>query len=85
MIMATVVAVALGLTPTRDVGATELVTGDYSAQVGHYSQSIDRRGTTYVKGRDRRGVAYDLVMDKLGYVEARVGDRVVTFRVQEAG
>lgn len=85
MIMSTVVAVALGLTPVQNDGPAELITGDYSAKVGHYSQFTDRRGTTYLNGYDRRGVAYKLVMDKHGYVEGQVGYRQVHFRVQEAG
>ena len=85
MIMSSVIAVALSLTPTPDTDAAVLIKGDYSAVVGHYAQSTDRRGTTYVDGRDRRGVAYKLVMDKHGYVEAQVGVRVLNFRVQEAG
>jgi hypothetical protein len=85
MIMSTVVAVALGLTPVQNEGSVELVRGDYSASVGRYTQFTDRRGTTYVKGNDRLGVAYELVMDKNGYVEGEVGDHQVSFRVQEAG
>ena len=85
MIMSTVVAVALGLTPVPNDGSTELIRGDYSAQVGHYSQFTDRRGTTFVEGQNRRGIAYTLVIDKHGYVEGEVGERQVNFRVQEAG
>lgn len=85
MIMSTVVAVALGLTPVQTDGSAKLITGDYSAKVGDYSQFTDRRGTTYLKGHDRRGVDYKLVIDRHGYVEGRVGEHQVTFRVQEAG
>lgn len=85
MIMSTVVAVALGLTPVQNDGSVELIRGDYSSRVGRYSQFIDRRGTTYVKGNDRGGITYKLVMDKQGYVEGQVGMRQVAFRVQEAG
>ena len=85
MIMSTVVAVALGLTPVQNDGLAQLIAGDYSAKVGRYSQFTDHRGTTYLYGHDRRGVAYKLVMDKHGYVEGEVGDRQVNFRVQEAG
>ena len=34
-------------------------------------------------GEKRR--TYQLVLDKRGYVEATVGERTVSFRVQEAG
>jgi hypothetical protein len=84
MLISTVVAVALGLTPIQPTGAAQIVTGDYSAQVGHYSQYVDGAGTTHIKGHDRRGVAYELVMDKHGYVEASVGYEIVNFRVQQA-
>ena len=85
MIMTTVVAVALGLTPVTERSASQTVSGDYSAAVGRYSQTVDRRGTNHVRGVDSRGVSYELVLDKRGYVEATVGERAVSFRVQEAG
>lgn len=85
MMMSTVVAVALGLTPLPSDGSAELIAGDYSTQVGHYSQFTDHRGTTFLKGQNRRGVAYELVIDKHGYVDGEVGERQVSFRVQEAG
>ena len=84
MLMSTIVAVALGLTPTQQIGTAQVVSGDYSTQVGRFSQYVDRRGTTHISGRDRRGMPYELVMDKHGYVEASVGSRIVNFRVQEA-
>ena len=84
MILATVVAVALGLTPVNG-NAAQTVSGDYTKAVGLYSQTVDRRGTSHVRGIDSRGVPYELVLDKRGYVEATVGDRMVTFRVHEAG
>ena len=85
MLMSTIVAVALGLTPTPQAGASQMVSGDYSAQVGQFSQYVDRRGTTHVRGRDHRGVSYELVMDRHGHVEASVGSSwVVQFQVQEA-
>ena len=84
MLMSTIVAVALGIAPTQG-NQGQIVSGDYSAQVGQFTQYVDHRGTTHLKGRDRRGIAYDLVMDQQGYVEANFGDQVVSFRVQEAG
>lgn len=84
MMMATVVAVALGVAPIQQSGALQIVTGDYSTRVGHFSQSVDSRGTTHLQGRDRRGLPYEIVMDRHGFVEAIVGEHVVHFRVQEA-
>ena len=85
MMMTTVVAVALGLAPVQESSAPQTVSGDYSAAVGRYSQTVDRRGTSYVRGVDSRGVSYELVLDKRGYVEATVGERAVSFRVREPG
>ena len=85
MMMTTVVAVALGLAPVNEGSAAQTVSGDYSAAVGRYSQTVDRRGTNHVRGIDSHGVSYELVLDKRGYVEATVGERTVSFRVQEAG
>ena len=85
MMMTTVVAVALGLAPLNEYSDSQIVSGDYSAAVGHYSQTVDRRGATHVRGVDSRGVPFELVLDRLGYVEALVGPRTVTFRVQEPG
>jgi len=85
MMMTTVVAVALGLAPLNEYSDSQIVSGDYSAAVGRYSQTVDRRGTNHVRGVDSRGVPYELVLDKRGYVEATVGERTVSFRVQEAG
>ena len=85
MMMTTVVAVALGLAPVPENSPAQIVSGDYSAAVGRYSQTVDRRGTSHVRGVDSRGISYELVLDKRGYVEATVGERVVSFRVQEAG
>lgn len=84
MIMATIVAVALGLVPVDQSRAAQIVTGDYSTQIGHFSRSVDSRGTIYLKGRDRHGLPYEIVMDRRGFVEAIVGEHVVHFRAQEA-
>ena len=85
MMMTTVVAVALGLAPVNEGSVAQTVSGDYSAAVGRYTQTVDGRGTNHVRGVDSRGVSYELVLDKRGYVEATVGERTVSFRVQEAG
>jgi len=82
MVISAVVAVALGVAPLNP--ASPVVTGDYSGQVGSFTQTIDRRGTTHVRGKDRRGCSYDITLDRHGYVEADVGDRVVTFEVRDA-
>jgi hypothetical protein len=81
MLISTVVAVALGVAPVNP--DNQVIAGDYSSQIGRYSQFVDRRGTTHLRGRDARGVSYDLVMDRNGFVEASVGDRVVSFRVKQ--
>jgi len=81
MLMTTIVAVALGVAPVNQ--DPQSVSGDYSNQVGRYSQTVDHRGTTHITGRDRGGASYELVMDKHGNVEATVGERVITFRVKE--
>jgi hypothetical protein len=66
-------------------GSVPASTSDFSAKVGHYTQTVDSRGTTHIKGRDARGRPYDLVVDKNGYVEASVGGQVVNFRIKNAG
>jgi len=83
MIISTVVAVALGLTPVGESAVAQIIDGDYSAAIGRYTQTVDRHGTTHVRGADARGVPYELIVDRNGYVEATVGDGVVNFRVQE--
>ena len=83
MLMPTIIAVALGIAPVNQDGSVATAT-DYSGQVGQYSQIIDRRGTTHVKGRDSRGRTYELVMNKNGYVDASFGELSIRFRVQHA-
>jgi len=83
MLMPLVIAVALGIAPVNQDGLIRADSADYAARVGHYSQIVDRRGTAHVRGRDGRGQAYDLVIDRQGYVEASIGERVVTFRIQD--
>jgi hypothetical protein len=82
MLTTAVLAVALGLAPVNQDGSVDMARVN-SAQVGHYTQTIDARGSTRVSGRDARGRCYDLVMDRHGHVEARVGDHVVWFDVSE--
>jgi hypothetical protein len=84
MIMATVVAVALGVAPLKENGAAELVAGDYSAQIGRYSQRIDVRGVTHLSGfSPRDGAPFDITVAPDGHVEATVGDRYVTFEISK--
>ena len=84
MLISTVVAVALGVAPIDQASPTGVVAGDFSSQIGRFSQTVDRRGTTHVRGTDRHGASYEIVVDRHGYVEANIGDRVVTFQAQDA-
>ena len=84
MLISTVVAVALGVAPIDQANPAGVVAGDFSSQIGRFSQTVDRRGTTHVRGTDRHGASYEIVVDRHGYVEANIGDRVVTFQAQDA-
>lgn len=85
MITATVIAVALGLTPVDSARPSQVVTGDYDAMVGRYSETVDRRGTIHVHGLHPSNRApYDVTITRGGEVEASVGDAIVSFRVQPA-
>ena len=86
MLISTIVAVALGVTPVKDSRAPQLVQIDQArvtAQVGRYKQSQDKDGKTHVRGFDRLGRSYDLAIDAAGHVEGRVGDWNVTFDVRD--
>lgn len=86
MMMNTVLAVALGLTPVNLNGAPQTVRVDDSAlaQVGRYTQSVDKKGRTHLSGFDRRtGAAYDFTIDTAGNVQGNVGNWYVTFNVKE--
>ena len=83
MITATVIAVALGLTPIDYDKPAQVITGDYEAKVGPYMQSTDRHGTIFVRGSDpRSGAHYELTISRHGDVEAELAERVVNFHVQ---
>ncbi len=82
MLISTVIAVALGVAPVTSDRQT--VSGDYSDKIGRYSQFVDSRGTTHLKGYDRNGHGYELTIDRRGFVEAAIGERTVSFRVSEA-
>lgn len=87
MMMNTVLAVALGLTPVNLNGAPHTIRVDDSAlaQVGRYTQSVDKQGRTHLSGFDRRtGAPYDFTVDNAGNVQGTVGAWVVTFNVKGA-
>ena len=83
MLMSTVVAVALGLVPVGSDPAIVTADTDFSSSIGRYTQRVDHRGTTYLRGADANGRSYELVMDRNGNVEASIGERIVTFRVSQ--
>jgi hypothetical protein len=83
MLMTTVVAVALGLTPVKD-DSLHRISGDYSKAVGQYSQTVDRNGAVHLKGYSpAAGTTYDVTVHKNGDVEGSVGAWAVTFHVSE--
>jgi hypothetical protein len=85
MITATIIAVALGMTPVDADKPAQVVSGNYETLVGRYSQSTDRHGTTFVRGFDpRNGAPYELTINSRGDVEADIAEHVVNFRVQPA-
>lgn len=79
----TIIAVALGLTPVDGNSPSQVVSGDYRSTVGHYTQTVDRRGTIHVRGaHPRTGAPYEMTISNQGEVEANLGDSVVNFRVR---
>jgi hypothetical protein len=86
MLMSAVLAVALGLTPVKEDGRPELVQVDPQAteMIGRYSQTVDSRGRTHVRGFDRLGRAYELTLDGKGNVEGSVGAWAVEFHITQA-
>lgn len=85
MLMSTVLAVALGLTPVKENGRPQIVEvgTDATQQIGRYSQTVDSRGLTHVRGFDRLGREYELTLDRKGHVEGTVGAWSVTFQIGE--
>ena len=86
MLISTIVAVALGVTPVQESKAPQLVQVDearIAAQVGRYKQSQGKDGKTHVRGFDRLGRPYDLAIDANGHVDGRVGNWNVTFDVHD--
>lgn len=82
MLTSAIVAVALGLAPVNHDGSVDIARVN-SAAIGQYTQSTDARGTTRINGRDARGHDYELIVDRRGHVEARVGDHVVWFDISD--
>ena len=86
MMMSTVLAVALGLTPVEENGRPQVVqvSAEAAQQIGAYSQTVDRRGLTHVRGFDRLGREYELTLAGKGNVDGTVGPWSVRFHVSEA-
>jgi hypothetical protein len=87
MLLSTIVAVAVGVAPVKEAGAPQFIRVDearIAAQVGHFTQSLGKDGTTHVRGFDRLGRAYELAIDSNGHVQGQVGDWNVTFDVKDA-
>jgi hypothetical protein len=85
MFMTTVVAVALGFAPVKQDGSVAPSRDNYSSIVGRYSQTVDRDGTTHLRGFNRiTGAPYDLKVKTNGNVEGDVGAWYVQFHVQDA-
>lgn len=84
MIIATVIAVALGITPIKEDGASQTVAGQFDNLVGRYTQTTDSRGVIRIRGvQPRTGVSYVLTIDRTGFVHADIGEREVEFRAQQ--
>lgn len=85
MMMSTILAVALGLTPVKEDGRPQVVQvgADATQQIGRYTQTVDRRGLTHVRGFDRLGREYELTLDGKGKVEGTVGPWSVRFQVSQ--
>jgi hypothetical protein len=81
MMISTVVAVALGLTPVKESKSPQLVQLDdkVAAQIGRFQQFTGRDGRTHVRGFDRLGRAFDIAVDSKGHVDGQVGDWLVSF------
>jgi hypothetical protein len=87
MIIGTVVAVALGLTPVKESKSPQLVQVDeakIAAEIGRYTQSVGKDGKTHIRGFDRLGRAYDLTIDVNGHVQGDAGAWYVSFDVKDA-
>ena len=86
MIIATVIAVALGMTPINEDAPEQTVIGQFDSMVGSFTQTSDAHGVIRVRGtHPRTGVPYTLTIDRTGLVHADIGEREVEFRVREIG
>ena len=84
MFMTTVVAVALGFAPVKEDGSVTPSRDNYSNIVGRYSQTVDRDGTTHLRGFNRiTGAPYDLKVKTDGNVEGEVGTWYIQFHVDD--
>ena len=87
MLINVALAVALGLVPLKageEVQSFRYKPSDYTGLIGHYHQSVDRRGITHLSGFDRRsGRPFDMAVDPKGHVEANVGEMYVVFDIAE--
>jgi len=85
MLMSAVLAVALGLTPTVETEAPQLVQVDAETirDIGRYKQTIAKDGKTHLIGWDPMGRHYNISIDANGHVRGEVGDHVVSFDVSE--
>jgi hypothetical protein len=86
IVTTTIVAIALGFAPVNKDGTVEPSRDNYAGIVGRYTQTVDTKGRTHVRGFNRlTGAPYDITLDKDGKVSADTGAWQVEFRVEEAG
>ena len=85
MMMDAVLAIALGLVPVEEGAPAMKVHVSPAQMVKGYTEKIDRRGNTHLRGFDpRSGKRYHVTVGKTGKVEGRVGDNFVTFDASPA-
>lgn len=85
MLMTTVVAIALGYAPIDKDGSVQPSRDNYATIVGTFTQTVDRDGSTRLRGFSRfTGAPYDLKVRPDGKVEGDVGNFYVTFAFKEA-
>jgi hypothetical protein len=86
MMISALLSIALGLTPVKESTSPQIVQIDekVASEIGRYSQVIDKRGITRVRGADRNGRSYDLAIDQNGHVEGDVGSWHVSFDAADA-
>lgn len=85
MLMTTVVAIALGYAPIGKDGSVQPSRDNYATMVGTFTQTVDRDGSTRLRGFSRfTGAPYDLKVRADGKVEGDVGNFYVTFAFKEA-